>query len=366
VRGFLGLAGYYRKFVHNYGTIAVPLTTLLRKEGFSWTEEAAAAFAALKDAVTAAPVLAMPDFAKPFVVECDASSHGFGAVLVQDSHPIALFSRPVAPRHRALVAYERELIGLVHAVRHWRPYLWGRHFVIKTDQYSLKYLLDQRLSTIPQHHWVGKLLGFDFTVEYKPGHSNTVVDALSCRDTPEDAGVMALSAPRFDFVARLCQAQATDPALLALHDEIRAGSRQLTWAIVDGLVQHGGRLYIPPASPLLQEVLVAVHEEAHEGVQRTLHRLRRDFHFPNMKQAVQDWVRSCAVCQRNKAEHLHPVGLLLRLPVPQGVWTDIALDFIEALPRVRGKSVILTVVDRFSKYSHFIPLAHPYSAESVA
>jgi hypothetical protein len=149
VRGFLGLAGYYRKFVHNYGTIAAPLTALLRKEGFSWTEEAAAAFAALKDAVTAAPVLAMPDFAKSFVVECDASSHGFGAVLVQDSHPIAFFSRPGAPRHRALAAYERELIGLVHAVRHWRPYLWGRHFVVKTDHYSLKYLLDQRRSTIP-------------------------------------------------------------------------------------------------------------------------------------------------------------------------------------------------------------------------
>jgi hypothetical protein len=203
VRGFLGLAGYYWKFVHNYGTIAAPLTALLRKEGFSWTEEAAAAFSALKDAVTAAPVLAMPDFTKPFVVECDASSHGFGAVLVQDSHPIAFFSRPVVPRHRALAAYEREIIGLVHAVRHWRPYLWGRHFVVKTDHYSLKYLLDQRLSTIPQHHWVGKLLGFDFTVEYKPGHANTVADALSRRDTPEDVGVMALSAPRFDFVAKL-------------------------------------------------------------------------------------------------------------------------------------------------------------------
>jgi transposase InsO family protein len=97
-----------------------------------------------------------------------------------------------------------------------------------------------------------------------------------------------------------------------------------------------------------------------------MHFQRRDFHFPNMKQAVHDWVRSCAVCQRNKAEHLHPAGLLLPLPVPQGVWTDIALDFIEALPRVRGKSVILTVVDWFSKYNHFIPLAHPYSAESVA
>jgi hypothetical protein len=244
--------------------------------------------------------------------------------------------------------------------------LWGRRFVVKTDHYSLKYLLDQRLSTIPQHHWVGKLLGFDFAMGFKPGHSNAVADALSRRDTPEGGAVMVLSAPRFDFIDRLRQAQATDLALIALQDEIRAGSRSLPWALADGLVQYGGRLYLPPASPLLQEVLAAVHEEGHEGVQRTLHRLRRDFHFPNMKRAVQDLVRACAVCQRNKSEHLLPAGLLLPLPVPQGVWTDIALDFVEALPRVRGKSVILTMVDQFSKYCHFIPLAHPYSAESVA
>jgi hypothetical protein len=80
---------------------------------------------------------------------------------------------------------------------------------------------------------------------------------------------------------------------------------------------------------------------------------------------VQDFVRACATCQRYKSNHLHPAGLLLPLPVPTAVWTDIGLDFIEALPRVRGKSVILTVVDRFSKYYHFIPLAHPYTAESV-
>ncbi|RLN33026.1 putative retroelement [Panicum miliaceum] len=366
VRGFLGLAGYYRKFVHNYGVVAAPLTALLKKDGFSWTAAATAAFDALKAAVTSAPVLAMPDFAKPFVVECDASSHGFGAVLVQEGHPIAFFSRPVAPRHQSLAAYERELIGLVQAVRHWRPYLWGRRFVVKTDHYSLKYLLDQRLATIPQHHWVGKLLGFDFSVEYKPGTANAVADALSRRDTTEAGAMLALSAPRFDFVARLRQAQLTDPVLVVIQDDVRAGSRGAPWVIVDDMVQYAGRLYIPPASPLVQEILAATHEEGHEGVQRTLHWLRRDFHFPNMKQVVQDYVRGCVICQRYKSEHLHPAGLLLPLPVPQGVWTDIALDFVEALPRVRGKSVILTVVDRFSKYCHFIPLAHPYSAESVA
>jgi hypothetical protein len=365
VRGFLGLAGYYRKFIHNYGSIAAPLTVLLKKEGFSWGADAASAFSTLKAAVTTAPILAMHDFGKPFVVECDASTHGFGAVLIQEGHPIAFFSRPVAPRHRALAAYERELIGLVQAVRHWRPYLWGRRFHVKTDHYSLKYLLDQRLATIPQHHWVGKLLGFDFSVDYKPGATNTVADALSRRDT-EDGELLALSAPHFDFIGKLRRAQQADPALVALHSDITSGARQEPWALVDGLVQFAGRLYIPPASPLLTEILEVVHGDGHEGVQRTLHRLRRDFHFPNMKQVVQDMVRQCTVCQRYKSQHLHPAGLLQPLPVLQGVWTDIALDFVEALPRVRGKSVILTVVDRFSKYCHFIPLAHPYSAGSVA
>ena len=113
MRSFLGLAGYYRKFVHNYGTIAAPLTALLKKEGFMWNDDAEAAFSALKGAVTSAPVLALPDFTKPFVVECDASMYGFGVVLVQDGHPIVFFSHPVAPCHRSLTAYEQELIGLV-------------------------------------------------------------------------------------------------------------------------------------------------------------------------------------------------------------------------------------------------------------
>ncbi|WVZ59186.1 hypothetical protein U9M48_009373 [Paspalum notatum var. saurae] len=317
VRGFLGLAGYYRKF----------------------NAEAQAAFQALKAAVTSAPVLALPDFTKGFIVECDASTHGFGAVLLQEHHPIAYFHRP-PPGH---------IIGTCGDARS-----------------SLKFLLDQRLSTIPQHHWVGKLLGFDFSVEYKPGATNTVADALSRRDTNEEGSVLALSAPRFDFVDRLRQAQRQEPALVAIRDELAAGTRGAPWSLLDGMVAYADRLYIPPDSPLLFEVVAATHDDGHEGVQRTLHRLRRDFFFPAMRRVVQDFVRACATCQRNKSEHLHPAGLLLPLPVPQAVWSDVGLDFIEALPRVGGKSVLLTVVDRFSKYCHFIPLAHPYSAESVA
>lgn len=117
MQAFLGLAGYYRLFIRNYGTIAAPLTRLLRKDGFSWSVEAEAAFRALQRALTTAPVLQLPAFDKPFIVECDASGSGFGAVLHQGGGPVAFFSRPIAPRHGKLAAYERELIGLVQAVR---------------------------------------------------------------------------------------------------------------------------------------------------------------------------------------------------------------------------------------------------------
>jgi hypothetical protein len=321
VHAFLGLAGYYRKFVKEYGTIAAPLTALLRKDGFAWTEEATTAFDALKHTITSAPILTLPDFTLPFIVECDASSYGFGAVLLQDQHPVAFFSRPVAPRHRSLAAYEWELISLVLDIRHWRPYLWGRCFVVRTDHYSLKFLLDQRLATIPQHHWVGKLLGFDFSVEYKAGRTNTVADALFRRDT-DDALGMAVSAPTSTSSTEYARHD-TDPAQRALREEITRGQRGAPWSVIDSMVAFSGHLYIPPTSPLLQELLSAVHEDGNEGVQRTVHRIYRDFHSPNLRTAIQDFIRACVTCQRNKSEHLHPAGLLLPLLVPTTVWADV-------------------------------------------
>jgi hypothetical protein len=157
-----------------------------------------------------------------------------------------------------------------------------------------------------------------------------------------------------------------DPALVAIHDEVRVGTCVAPWTVVDDMVAYGRHLYIPPISPLLQEIMEAIHEDGHEGVHRTLHRLRRDFHFPNMHHLVQEFMRSCPTCQRYKSKHLHPAGLLMPLPVSSAVWADISLDFVEALPRVNGKTVILSVINRFNKYYHFIPLVHPYTVASVA
>jgi len=133
VCGFMGLTGYYRKFIANYGKIAKPLTDLTKKEDFRWNEVAAAAFEQLKLAVTSAPVLALPDFDIPLEIECDVSGRGVGAVLMQSRHLIAYFSKAFSNSKLSKSAYDKKLIALVLAILHWRHYLLCRKFVVYSD-----------------------------------------------------------------------------------------------------------------------------------------------------------------------------------------------------------------------------------------
>jgi hypothetical protein len=235
-------------------------------------------------------------------------------------------------------------------------------------------MLDQWLLTIPQHHWISKLCGFDFQLEYHPGRLNTVTDALSRHDG--DAPLLAVlalpdqtagevSMPTFQLFADLCRELDASTELRAYRDAVAAGDYDDSWRVHDGLVLHKGRVFVPSASAILPDVLQLAHTSGHEGIQKTLQRLRAEFFVEHDRRVVRDYVRSCATCQWNKTEALHPAGLLQPLPVPARVWADIAMDFVEALPKVHGKSVLLNMVDRFSKYAHFIPLGHPYTASSV-
>jgi hypothetical protein len=375
LRGFLGLAGYYRKFIKDFDLIVAPLTRLLRRDAFAWENDATTAFDALKHALSTGLVLQMSDFSKLFIVDCYASGAGFGAVLHEGAGPLAYFSKPFVARHLKLASYERELIGLVQAVRHWRPYLWGRHFAVHTDHYNLKFLLDQRLSTVPQHQWINKLFGFDFSAEYRPGRLNTVADALSRRDAEEatsapleGAGVASqtISGPTLALLDDIRRATAAAPDVQHLLQQLRNDQLVDPWRLSDGLLLHGTRVFVPDHGDLRHPVLLLAHSAGHEGVQKTLHRLRVDFYIPRDRALVHDWVHTCTTCQRNKTLAQQPGGLLQPLEVPSQVWSDISIDFIEGLPKVAGKSVILTVVDRFSKYAHFIALGHPYTASSVA
>jgi hypothetical protein len=143
LHGFLGLMGYYRKFVQNYGKIAAPLTALLKKNAFTWTPTVDQSFHALKEAMCMTPVLALPDFTKTFVLECDASGKGIGAVLMQDGRPLDFTRKQLSERHLGQSIYEKEMLAILHVVDLWHPYLLGKHFQIKIDHQSLKYFLEQ-------------------------------------------------------------------------------------------------------------------------------------------------------------------------------------------------------------------------------
>ncbi|GAU38891.1 hypothetical protein TSUD_67540 [Trifolium subterraneum] len=192
LRGFFGLTGFYRKFIKGYAAIASPFTTLLRKNAFQWSTDAQTAFDQLKIAMTQAPTLALPDFSQPFDIETDASGCAMGVVLMQQSHSIAFFSQPFCPKLQRSSTYVRELHAITSAVKKWRQYLLGHHFTIFTDHKSLKDLLSQVIQTPEQHTYLSKLLGYDYTIQYKAGKHNLVADALS-RTTEGPGGHMGIT-----------------------------------------------------------------------------------------------------------------------------------------------------------------------------
>jgi hypothetical protein len=213
---------------------------------------------------------------------------------------------------------------------------------------------------------VSKLLGFHFRIEYKPRTTNVVADTLSWCHTEASTEVFMLSALTFLLFNNLWQEFATEMAMRALLQEVQGGTRGNKWQRIDGLVIIDGWVYVAPNSPHAQAALGSVHDTCHEGIEKTLHCFRVDFHILSAWAAVNDYVRAYLTCQKNKVEHLHPAGLLQPLDAPVLVWVDIVMDFIKGLPCVNGKMVILMVVDHFSKYAHFITLSHPYTATFVA
>lgn len=179
LRGFLGLTGYY-------GQTARPLTDLLKKNSFCWTTAATDAFQALKEAVTTVPILVLPEFNQEFTIETNASGAGIGAVMSQGKKPITFLSQAFSSTGRIKSLYERELLAIVKAVSKWKHYVAGKEFVIKTDQKSLRHLLDQKAVSTVQQRWAAKLIVFNHKIEYKPGVENRVADALSRRPYHEE------------------------------------------------------------------------------------------------------------------------------------------------------------------------------------
>lgn len=191
---FLGFTGYYRRFIKGYGVIARLLTDLLKKNGWGWSERDTEAFQRLKRALSSAPVLMLPNFQVEFIVDTNASRFGIGTILQQQGRPLAFFSKALGVRHQALSIYEKEMLAVLLAVHKWHTYLVGRHFKIRTDHQSLRFLSNQ-VAVIPfQQRWAAKMLGYDFEVLYMRGINNRVEDALSRQPQLEHCQHYQLSA----------------------------------------------------------------------------------------------------------------------------------------------------------------------------
>jgi hypothetical protein len=370
LRGFLGLTGYYRKFVRNYGRIAAPLTALTKKDAFSWTPEATKAFEQLKEVMCKVPVLTTPDFTKTFIVECDASGNGIGVILMQEGRPLAFESRPLKGKDLHKPIYEKEMMAILHALKKWRPYLIGRHFKVKTDHDSLKYFLEQRLSSEEQQKWVTKILGYDFEIIYKKGKQNVVADALSRKDEDVEAFLCAISIIQPDWIIEARDEWKNDEKVWTLIQRLQqdsSASDTFTWK--NDSLWYKDCLYLCKNSQLKQKVLLELHTSpvgGHSGFLKTYHRVKKDFFWDGLKTDVQRFVVECLVCQQNKVETINTPGLLQPLSIPSQRWEEVSMDFITGLPKSEGKSVIMVIVDRLTKYAHFCALSHPFKASTVA
>lgn len=365
LRGFLGLTGYYRRFIRGYASIAAPLTALLQKNAFHWTLEAHTAFDALKAALMAAPVLALPDFSLPFTVEADASGVGIGAILSQRGHPIAYFSKKLSPRMQGKSTYVREMYGITEAIAKFRHYLIGHKFVIRTDHQSIRHMSTQIIQTPEQQEWLPKLLGYDFTIEYKSGRTNQAADALS------RSYFMATSYPVHEWLKELVELQHQCPELQHICQQLAAPTPMVRYYhLQHDLLYFKQRLVVPrTAASFIHRLLFEFHSSpvgGHSGFFKTFARIARQFFWVNMRKDIQAFIRACDICQRAKVSNTLPAGLLQPLPIPSAIWEEVAMDFIVALPPSRGYTVILVIVDRLSKYAHFAPIRSPYFAHSVA
>jgi hypothetical protein len=360
VRSFLGMTGFYRRFIKDYAQLALPLTELLKESvRFSWSAKEEASFKLLKEALSSAPTLILPQFHLPFHVTCDASGTAIGAVLAQTLedgiHPVAYESRKLTPAEQNYPVHELELLSIVHALKIWRCYLEGKSFVVFTDHASLQHLKTQKLLSRRVARWIEFLSIFDWTIKYKPGVTNVVADALS-RLPVERVEVNMIHEtdwpslyPYFLKTGKIPEGESKD------WTKKLSGEKE-SFLVEDDTVFHLEDEKRIPFCPFISrlDLVSQVHcGMGHLGGESTYSIIKERAWWPSMQKDIKTWVSACDVCQKfandatkvGKTEKLHPIEPPVK---PFSRW---GIDFVGILPVTpRGNKWLLVAIDHSTRW----------------
>ncbi|GJW18864.1 putative reverse transcriptase domain-containing protein [Tanacetum coccineum] len=340
VRQFLGLAGYYRRFIEGRSFSASYLSI-----GLEGTEN--------------------------FVVYCDASHKGFGAVLMQREKVIAYASRQLKKHEENYTTHDLELGAVVFALRLWRHYLYGTKCTVFTDHKSLQYILDQKELNMRQRRWIELLSDYDCEIRYHPGKANVVADALSRKDREPIRVRSLVMTVHTNLPEKILNAQ-TD----AMEEEnVKAENlgrriKPILETRSDGIQCFEGRIWLPLFGGLRDLIMHESHKSKysiHPGSDKMYQDLKKLYWWPNMKAEIATYVSKCLTCAKVKAEHQKPSGLLQQPEIPEWKWEKITMDFVSGLPRTpSGYDSIWVIVDRLTKFAHFLPMKKTDSIEKLA
>ena len=408
VRSFLGATGYYRRFIKDYARIAKPLTRLTIKDvPFEWTEEVNSAFIRLRTELTQAPILGYPDPRLPYILDTDASDVAMGAVLSQiqegQERPVAYYSKTFSHEERNYCVTRKELLAVLRACQHFRPYLYGRKFLLRTDHESLRWMTRLKEPRGQLARWLEELQEFNMDIQHRKGTSHSNADALSrrpcssdCKPCTRQEETTPEATPGVTMIHRtnpvtLAQRQQTEKPLQTLYYAVQssqdltdeqlqeAGPELKRWAKLqdhaslreDGVlqvqVQQGYRtLQVTAAPPSIRKALISeVHQANHWGEHKTYRSLQQNWYWPGMQGDVRRTVKNCAVCQQQKNSN-HASSTTRRHLYAGRPWQRVAIDFTGPLDETpRGNKWILVITDHFSRWSDAYPLPDA-TAESAA
>ncbi|KAI3755220.1 hypothetical protein L1987_55016 [Smallanthus sonchifolius] len=333
VRQFLGLAGYYRRFIEGFSKIAQPLTALTQKgKAYNWGDNQESAFQHLKQKLCSAPILALPEGTDDFVVYCDASIQGLGCVLMQREKVIAYASRQLKIHEKNYTTHDLELGAVVFALKIWRHYLYGTKCTIYTDHKSLQHIFEQKELNMRQCRWVELLNDYDCAIRILSAQ----LEALKEDNLPLEG-------------TRGMEAQL----------EVKS----------DGIRYFVERIWIPVFGNLRELIMDEAHKSRysiHPGSDKMYHDLKVLYWWPKMKADIATYDSKCLTCAKVKVEYQKPSGLLQQPEIPMWKWEQISMDFITKLPRTpTGCDTIWVIVDRLTKSAHFLAIKETDKMEKL-